>query len=307
MHPDPFRPPADLSERRRGLAAVFAAAVLWGVTFVLGKVALDEITPTWLIAWRFGLASLCLLPFVRWRRLTLGVEEWRLIAIGGTTAALVVFLLQFEGLARTTASSAALLVAVAPPLMAVAALWVDRERPTPATWTAIALSAVGVLLLVGKPGPGRTVLGDALCFLAMVGAVGWTLLSRRLAYRTGALAATALQFGFGFAVLLVLGVWRGGPSVPASPAGWVAVLTLGTACTALTFWLFTWGLVRVEAARAGVLSNVEPAVGAALGVVLLGETLGPLAVVGGALLILAALLASRPDAPPEPSPDLPLA
>ena len=93
----------------------------------------------------------------------------------------------------------------------------------------------------------------------------------------------------------------------ARPAGWVAVLTLGTTCTALTFWLFTWGLVRVEAARAGVLSNVEPAVGAALGVVLLGETLGPLAVVGGALLILAALLASRPDAPPEPSPDLPLA
>lgn len=268
------------------------AAVLWGGTFVLGKVALEAITPTWLIAWRFALASLCLLPFVRWRQITLGRDEWALIVGGGTLAAVVVFLLQFEGLARTTASSAALLVAVAPPLMAVAAFYADGERPSGRTWLAVALSAGGVLLLVGSPGPGRSLLGDAMCAFSMVGAVAWVLVSRRLGRRIGALAATALQFAAGVGVLVALGLWRGGPAVPVSPEALGAVLVLGTVCTALTFWLFNWGVLRVEAARAGVLSNIEPAVGALLGVALLGETLGPFSVFGGACLILAALLAS---------------
>ncbi|OZC02658.1 DMT family transporter [Rubricoccus marinus] len=289
------RSPEAPGESRRALFAVALAAVLWGGTFVLGKVALEEITPTWLIAWRFALGAGALLPFVRWRRVRLGREEILMTLAGGAIAALVVFLLQFEGLARTTASSAALLVAVLPPLLAIAALVVDREIPSRTTWVAIGLSVVGVLLLVGRSGPGRTLLGDALCLSSMVGAVAWTLLSRRLARRIGALAATALQFTVGVPLLVGLGLWRGGAAVPVSPEAWGAVLVLGTACTALTFWLFNWGVLRVQAARAGVLSNIEPAVGALLGVTLLGETLGPLASLGGALLIAAAVLASRAD------------
>ena len=302
----PEAPP--FSDARRGMAAVALAGLLWGGTFVLGKVALEEITPTWLVASRFALGGAALLPFVRWRALRLAPEDVWMVGLGGALAALVVFLLQFEGLSRTTASSAALLVAVLPPMLAVAALWVDGERPSRRTWLAIALSAAGVVLLVGRPGPGRTLLGDTLCFLSMVGAVAWTLLSRRLARRIGALASTALQFAAGLPILLLLGLWRGGPALPATSGGWLAIFVLGTMCTALTFWLFTWGVVRVEAARAGVLANIEPAVGAALGVVLLGETLGPFSALGGACLICAALLASRAERPPlapEATPEVP--
>ena len=283
-------------DQRRALGAVAVAGGLWGATFVRGKVGLDEITATWLIAWRFGLAAVCLLPFVRWREVDVGGREVVMIVAGGSMAAVGVFLLQFEGLARTTASSAALLVATLPPMFALAAMAVDGERPDAAAWAAIALSALGVLFLVGQPGEGRTLLGDAMCFLSMVGAVAWTLLSRRLARRIGALAGTALQFAFGVLVLLALGAIRGGPAIPASPVGWGAVLVLGTACTALTFWLFTWGLLRLEAARAGVLANLEPVVGAGLGVVVLGETMGGLAVLGGAMLVGAAWIASRAEA-----------
>lgn len=301
--PDLARRTPEATLERRALGAAALAALLWGGTFVLGKIALGAVTPTWLIAWRFGLASLCLLPFVRWREIRLGRSEWLIASGGGTLAALVVFLLQFEGLARTTASSAALLVAVAPPLFAIAAWAVDGEKPGPATWAAVGLSVIGVLLLVGRPGAGRTVLGDTLCVLSMVGAVAWTLLSRRLARRVGALASTALQFACGWAVLIALGLWRGGPALPDSPEAWGAILALGTVCTALTFWLFNWSILHIAAARAGVLANIEPAVGAGLGMWLLGETLGPLAALGGGLLILAALLASVPTraAPVLPS------
>ncbi len=288
---------APRSGRGQAVAALLTAGTLWGASFAVGKVALEEVTPSWLIAVRFAMASAVLLPLVPWRRVALGAAEWRLILAGAVLAGPIMFVLQFEGLARTTASSAALLVAVAPPLLAVSAALVDGERADRATWAAVALSAVGVVLLVGAPGPGRTLLGDALCALSMVGATAWTLVSRRLARRIGALPAVALQFAVGAGLVTLLALARDGvPALP-SAAAWGAVVFLGLGCTALTFVLWNWGLMHIEAARAGVIANVEPVVGTLIGVLWLGDRLGPLSVVGGALLVVAAVVVSRGGAP----------
>ncbi len=298
------------AERRRAFAALLTAGVLWGTTFALGKHLMDEIGPSWLIVARLSLASAVLLPLVPWRRIAglwtageIGPPDAARVLVGALIAAYIVFVMQFEGLRLTTASSAALLVAVAPPLLAVGAAVVDGERAGRTAWTAIALSAMGIVLLVGAPGPGRTLVGDLLCAGSMVGATAWTLVSRRLGHRVGALPAMAFQFALGGLLLLPFAFWREGPP-PALGAGalW-SLLFLGVVCTAVTFVLFTWGVMRVEAARAGVISNVEPVVGSVLGVVFLGEHLGPWALVGGGLLVAAALLATRaesavvPDAP----------
>lgn len=294
------------ADRGQAYLALVAAGVLWGASFLMGKVALDEIGPTWLIAVRFAMASAVLLPLVAWRsggvRVRMTGRDWALVVVGAALAGPVVFVLQFEGLARTTASSAALLVAVAPPALAVAAALVDGERADRATWTAVALSAAGVVLLVGAPGAGRTLLGDALCVVSMLGAVAWTLLSRRLARRIGALAATAWQFAAGTLLVTALAVVREGAMPAVSLPVWGALTFLGVGCTAITFVLWNWGVLRVEAARAGVIANVEPVVGTALGVGLLGDHLGPLALVGGGLLVAAAFLATRPAAPAAPVP-----
>jgi drug/metabolite transporter (DMT)-like permease len=216
--------------------------------------------------------------------------------LGALLAGYAMFVLGFEGLARTTAASASLLVAVGPPALAVGAAVADGERAGRAAWAAVALSAVGVVLLVGDPGPGRTFLGDALCVASMVGAAAWTLVSRRVAYRVGALTATALQFALGGLLVLPFALWREGP--PPALSGWplASVLFVGVVCTAGTFVLWTWGVMRVEAARAGVIGNVEPVVGSALGVAVLGETLGALALAGGAVLVAAAYVATKSDA-----------
>ncbi len=146
---------ASPDERKRRLAyvALASAAVLWGASFTLGKLALAEVTPPYLILYRFALASVALLPFVRWRRLHWSKETVGLIVLCAVVAGPFMFVLQFEGLARTTASSAALLVATAPPMLALAAVFFDGERPTRLTWFAIGLAVVGAALLVGRGGP----------------------------------------------------------------------------------------------------------------------------------------------------------
>lgn len=291
-----------MTERRWAFAALATAGVLWGASFPLGKVALDGVGPTWLIVLRFAIAAAVMLPAVRWRRLAVTRRDWALIAAGAVLAGPIVFVLQFEGLARTTASSAALLVAVAPPLLAVGAALVDGERAGRMAWTAIAVSTAGVAMLVGAPGPGRSLSGDLMCAASMAGAVVWTLLSRRLTRRLGALPATALQFTVALVVLVPMAWLREGPLAPMPGAPLAAVVALGLGCTAVTFWLWNWGVARVEAARAGVIANIEPVVGTALGVAFLGDVLGPWTLAGGALLVASAVLATRPDRAPLPLP-----
>ena len=293
--------PADRRTRRLAYAALAAAAVLWGASFPLGKVALAEVTPGYLILYRFALASTAMLPFIRWRQLRWTRETVRLIVLCAVVAGPFMFLVQFEGLERTTASSAALLVATAPPMLALAAAFFDGERPGRLVWLAIAISVVGAVLLVGKSGPGRTLWGDTLVFVSIVAAVAWTLLARRLSRQIGALAATALQFALGIAIVAPIAfALDGPPNLDISTGTLAAVLTLGIACTAVTFGLWNWGLLHVEAARGGVFGNLEPLVGAGLGVVFLGDVLGPTALIGGALLVAAAILATLPQPRPVP-------
>lgn len=290
--------PADVRTRRLAYAAIATAAVLWGASFLLGKLALAEVPPSYLILYRFVLASAVMLPFVGWKRLAWSRPTAWLVLACALVAGPLMFLVQFEGLSRTTASSAALLVAAAPPMLALAAAVFDGERPTRLAWFAIGLATVGAVLLVGRPGPGRTLLGDGLVLTSIVAAVGWTLLARRLSRRIGALAATALQFALG-AVILVPIAWglEGPPPLALTGGTWASVLALGIACTAVTFGLWNWGMLHVEAARGGVLGNLEPLIGAALGVVFLGDVLGPFSLAGGVLLLVAAVLVTRPVHP----------
>jgi len=287
------------SSPRLAYAALAAAGALWGTSFILGKVALEEMGPAYLVLYRFVLASVVLIPFVPRTRPQISRRDIGLLIVGALLMGPIMFLLQFEGLDLTTASSAALLVGTGPPMMALGGFLVDNERPGRWTWIAIGLSAIGVGLLVGGPGEGRTLLGDGLVFISMIGAVVWTLLTRRIARRVGVVPATTILFSLGTLILLPFAIaLEGAPPIHLSVGGWASVATLGVVCTAVTFWLWNWGLQRAEAAQAGVFGNLEPLVGAFLGVTLLGEQIGPLALIGGAFVITAAVLVSRgrPDA-----------
>jgi drug/metabolite transporter (DMT)-like permease len=210
----------------------------------------------------------------------------------------VTFLPQFEGLARTTVASASLLVGTGTPLLALAGAIFRRERPGTSGWIAVALSCLGLAIMVGLPGPGRTWLGDALVFISMVTTTAWVLVMMPLVRRYGGLAASAWTVTFG-AIFQIPVAWLGGPpDLPSSYLGWAALLGLGVACTAGSYTLWNLGLERVPASRAGVYLNLEPVVGATLGVALLHEAVTAGLLAGGGLVLAASLLASLPSRAP---------
>jgi drug/metabolite transporter (DMT)-like permease len=267
------------------------------MAFLFAKLAFAELSVSHVVLYRFGLASLVLLPVAWLRRAWPRREDLPLFLLTGFLTVPVSFLLQFTGLALTGVASASLIIGTLPPLLALAAAGLYRERLGPRGWGAVGISTLGVAMIVGTPGSDRNWLGDGLVFLSLVVAVAWILLSKRLIERYSALTATAYILAFGTLALLPISLlWDGPPPLRSLPMGVLgSVLALGLLCTAVTFMLWNWALERFPASRAGVFINLEPVIGALLGVTLLRESLGPGAIAGGLLVLASAWVISQPE------------
>jgi drug/metabolite transporter (DMT)-like permease len=280
---------------RRAYLALAAAGSLWGTGFLFGKIALEELAVPHMILYRLTLAACAFLPILLWRGSAIRRADWPAMAVAGLLGVPLLFLVQFEGLSRTTVSHAALMVGTAPILMGLGAARFAGERLTRRNWALLVLSTLGALLIVfGTPpaggGPAPTVAGDALVFLSLFAAVGWVLLSKRLMRTYAPVTVTAMVMVTG---TILLDAWvlvtSGLPPFRVSADVWLALAAQGFLCTTAATLLWNWGVAQVPAAEAGLFVNLEPALGAALGVVVLNETLGWSGVAGGAIIIGAAV------------------
>ncbi|HEY0797422.1 MAG TPA: DMT family transporter [Acidisarcina sp.] len=290
---------ADLITKRGaalGYAACAMAGCLWGTGFYFGKVALMEMGVAHMVLYRFIFACIALLPLVLRHRLTLRSAELRLLLLASFLGIPVQFLVQFYGLKLTTVSHAALMVGTMPVILAVGASIFTHERLDYIGWLALFASSTGVSIIVlsgrhAATGTGPSLYGDLLVVLSLLIALGWVLLNQKLMRGHAPVVVTTYGILSGTAMLAVWVVLRYGlpPVGGISPRAWIALAASGLLCTAITTLLWNWGIHRVPASRAGVFLNIEPALGSVLGVKLLGDHLGPLAWLGGGLIVAAAI------------------
>jgi drug/metabolite transporter (DMT)-like permease len=284
--------------RTHAYLALAAAGSLWGTGFLFGKIALEALAVPHMILYRLSLAACGFLPILAARGPRVRRGDWPAVIAAGLLGVPLLFLVQFEGLARTTVSHAALMVGTAPILIGLAAARFAGERLTRRNGVLLVASTAGALLIVfGTPartgGPAPTVLGDALVFLSLFAAVGWVVLSKRLMRRYAPIAITALVMVTGTCLLDVwVLVTSGLPPLHLETKVWLALAAQGLLCTTAATLLWNWGVAQVPAAEAGLFVNLEPALGAVLGVVVLGETLGWSGAVGGAIIVGAAVAAA---------------
>ena len=299
MQNPPFADKFVPQTRWLGYSACAAAGCLWGTGFYFGKIALREMSVSHMVLYRFLFACLGMLPaaFLGRQRHTWHSAELRILMLSAMLGIPIQFLLQFNGLALTTVSHAALMVGTMPVLLAVAAAIFLHERLDWIGWLALFASTIGVgcIVLGGHPasasGARPTLIGDLLVVVSLTIALGWVLMSKRLMQVHSPLAVSAWSILTGTAMLAAWVVVVDGPPPVrhVSLTAWVALAASGLLCTATTTFLWNWGIHHVPASRAGVFLNIEPALGSYLGVRLLGDRLGPLAWLGGALILAAAI------------------
>jgi drug/metabolite transporter (DMT)-like permease len=286
------------TRRHHAVAALIAAGLLWGTTVPLSKLALQWLTPGWLTAARFGLATAVLVAMAGRRgqgqalrqAFTPAVLASGALGYGGSV------LLQNAGISRTSVTHAALLIGAVPVLVAIIAAAWHRTVARPVAWAGFAVSLSGVgLVTVGGGGGGATASGDGLVLASLVSSAALTVAQSRLLAGRDPIAVTAVQFlGAALAALPAAVLTGGAPAAPGSAGPVLAVVALASAGTLLPFTLFAFGQSRVSAEVAGAFLNLEPLVGAIAGAMAFGDPVGLAQVTGGMAILIGIALSSLP-------------
>ena len=287
-------------------------AICFGGTWVAAAVAVDAAPPFAIAALRFGIASVLLYAWARvaGRTLTpLRRGDWPMVAGLGLTAVAGYNWLFLTGLTLAPASDGAIIVpGLAPAFTVVLATIVLGERLGLRGIIGLAIAAIGLFLVVDPAGgtDARRLLGDAM-FVA--GAALWgvySVLARIASRRFDAVSTTLYGTALGTVILVPLALLEGGAGrVMDAPLG--ALLGIGYLAvfgTVAAFVLLNLGVARIGAARASAFALLVPVVGVLSSVALLDETLGPLTIVGGAIVLVGLWLIEHRSASPvaRPSP-----
>ncbi len=283
--------------------ALVAAGTFWGLGFVFGKYALADMPVSAMVTFRFAIASAALVPVIFWRRIHIDRGDLLIFAAAGLLFVPVQFLIQFEGLARTTVTQASLMVALMPALIAVASTFVrgsDTARPK---WLFIAASACGAALVVFGPAGNIGIFGDALVAISLLAGVAWIMITERRMKAYDPIVAGAAVIWLGTAMLVAFEAIVHPHELLArySTSAWLATAASGILSTAAATVFWNIGLHSVPASDAGVFINLEPLVGSLCGVALFGDTIGWPLVTGAILIIAAAVAVTRASStPPTP-------
>lgn len=271
-----------------------ATALMWGSSFLLIEVGLEDLEPTAVAFLRLvlGAAALACIPAAR--RPLRRSADWPWVALLGLVWMAVPFLL-FPLAQQSIASSLAGMINGAAPLFtaAIAAAW---SRTVPAGWQAAGLTIgfAGVLAInwPATQGASATVVGAALILLAtFLYGVAFNL-AEPLERRSGVLPVIWRAQIVAGLLLLPTGVAGLADSTPTWPS-MLAMVALGVLSTGLAFAAFTTLVGRVGASRGSVTVYFIPVVAVLLGVVVRDEVVATAAVVGTTLVLLGAFLTSR--------------
>ncbi|MGV6872871.1 DMT family transporter [Pseudochelatococcus sp. B33] len=262
--------------------------VVWGTTFLVVQHALTVTGPFFLVGLRFATAALLL--GLGSARSMAGVTWLDLRAGGAIGVALMLgYSLQTVGLQTIPSSQSAFITALYVPFVPLLQLLVLRIMPRPMAWVGIALSFVGLMLLAGPEGTSiRFEAGELWTLASAVAIAGEIILISAFAGRAHARRVTVVQLAVASALSFAAMI-PAGESVP--PFSWLLVATacgLGFA-SALIQFAMNWAQRTVSPTRATLIYAGEPVWAGIFGRIA-GERLGPLAILGGALIVAGVLV-----------------
>lgn len=263
--------------------------------------------PVFLLAWlRFGIGGLAMLHWLRKpaNEPPLTPRTRRLLFLESFLGNFLFSVCMLFGVSLTSAVSAGVIMAAIPAAVALLSWMFLRERISGRTWTAIVFAALGIGLLgLAKPAHGGATtagewawLGNLLLVGAVLCEASYAVIGKALTGVLGPKRITSLINLWGFVLVTPFGLYVAWSFDFASvPAGaWLLLVFYALAASVWTVWLWMTGLRVVPAAQAGVFTVMLPVSAALVGVLALGEPIGPMQGLAFGAALVGVLLATLP-------------
>jgi drug/metabolite transporter (DMT)-like permease len=273
-------------------------SVIWGIPYLFIRVAVEEITPAMLVFARTVIASAMLLPIALLRvDLRAVLRRWPWVVAFAAVEIAIPWVLLGSAEQHISSSLAGLLIAGVPlvgTLIALVTGGADRLGSTGLLGLLVGL--VGVVAIVG----GDFEASDSVALLQIGGvvvgyAVGPAILARRLA-DLPSIGVMSVSLVLCALVYTPIAAVQWPASVPSAEVV-ASIAILGVLCTAIAFLVFADLIAEIGPVRATVITYVNPAVAAVLGVAVLQESFTLAMAIGFVLVILGSALATRPVRP----------
>ena len=277
------------------MAAAFSACFVFGLSFIFSKMALDIVSPSILLTFRFGLAFILmnLLLLTGKVKLNLKGKQIRWLILLGLLQPVLYFFCENYGIQMTTATFSAAMIALIPIAAMLGGMIFLREIPSVLQIIFLVMSVAGAVfmaLLKGSEGT-VTIFGVILLLGAVVASAAYNALSRKLSGEFSAFERTYLMFVIGLVFFLPMALWETGFDVPllfsylAYPEVVGAMVFLGAVCSVMAFLGLNYANTHLPVARTTAFSNVTTVVSVFAGVILLGESFNVATLVAAALFV----------------------
>ncbi len=289
-----------MEKKHAGPLYGLSVALLWGFSFLSIKVSVAEVPPMTMAAARFIVACAVLPLLARLVKddMRIALRDVPMLVLSGLLGVTLYFYFENNGVALLSASEASLIIGTIPVVTMIAERIFIGTRLGARAYVGAFLSFAGVALIVARSGSSES---SSLGYLYMVGAalvwVAYTFSTRGVSARYGRISVTFWQCLFGLLGCLPLALlesraWR----VPSTTVV-LNILYLGLFCSAAGYWLYISAMNHLGVGRASVFINLIPVVAVVGGFLILGDRLGSLQMVGGAIAVAGVYLATIPGRP----------
>lgn len=253
---------------------------------IAGKIALREMSSPALVLARVGGAAVV---FFTIHRLTTNERvrdrrDYLLLALFSVLGVSLNQLLYLAGLARTTATSAQMLIVAGPAITLAVGMARGTERGTLLKWLGIVLAASGALTLVAAV-PAANRIGNLLILGNVVIYSIYLALTRGIVQRYHPLTVITWIFVFGAIALIPVGIVPLTHELPRmSLSGWLAVAWIIALPTVAAYYLNVWAMLHVESSMVSSFVYLQPVLTAVMAVAVLGERPSPRLLPSAALI-----------------------
>ncbi|WP_028670734.1 DMT family transporter [Saccharospirillum impatiens] len=262
----------------RSHLALLLAMVLWGSSFIALKLAVTDLSPMIVVFMRMAIGAIAFLTVWPWLRHGFVYQpgDWKYLLGMALFEPCLYFIFEAQALRYTSAGQAGMITAMLPLMVAIAAFFILKERSGWRQWLGFGIAVTGVIwmTLTGEDSEQapNALLGNFLEFLAMVSAVGYTLLVKHLTRRYSAFLLTALQSFVGTLFFFPLALASPWPDqISLSTFG--LLIYLGLIITLGAYGLYNYSLTHLKATVAAGYTNLLPVFTLLFSMLLLGERL----------------------------------
>lgn len=288
-----------LSDKTLANLAMLFTVVCWGISFISIKIVVSEIPPITTACIRFLITSIFLFLALKKIEPTHQIKKNIMpkLVLGGFLGITLYFCCENTGIKLTTASNASLITSLVPILAIGLDIVFFKSKISLSKICGIIIALIGTYLIITASGnvdfSSDNFKGNMFMIGAMTSWAFYTILNKFLQDKHSALFLVTYQTIFGALFLIPLSLFEFNSWHSFSLSAFGNILFLSILCSALCYFLYSYSLKNLDVTVTTIYLNLTPVIGIISGYLILNETILPIQLLGGLLVITSIYIANR--------------